>query len=146
MRPTDQTEYIVQAIREGASMYEEDARRFLAEHDAHVRAEALREAAQSLEDSVPPAIAGPFTERERALLGTARTLRRLAASPSPAAGDKQPETATEYGIRVPGRDRPIAVTHSRPEAEDTHLHLAAQETDVALVQRTVTYGQWTEAV
>ncbi|MFE3326822.1 hypothetical protein [Streptomyces sp. NPDC059176] len=92
MRPADQTEYIVQAIREGASMYEEDARRFLAEHDAHVRAEALREAAQSLEDSVPPAIAGPFTERERALLGTARTLRRLASSPSPAAGDKQPET------------------------------------------------------
>ncbi|MBD0743492.1 hypothetical protein [Streptomyces sp. CBMA152] len=40
MKPADQTEYIVQAIREGASMYEEDARAFLAEHDAHVRAEA----------------------------------------------------------------------------------------------------------
>ncbi|MGW2861854.1 hypothetical protein [Streptomyces sp. NPDC001205] len=39
-----QTEYIVQAIREGGSMYEEDARVFLAEHDAHVRAEVLREA------------------------------------------------------------------------------------------------------
>lgn len=39
MKHSDQTEYIVHAIREGASMYEEDARAFLAEHDAHVRAE-----------------------------------------------------------------------------------------------------------
>lgn len=44
MKHSDQTEYIVQAIREGASMYEEDARAFLAEHDARVRDEALAEA------------------------------------------------------------------------------------------------------
>ncbi|WP_199572672.1 hypothetical protein [Streptomyces murinus] len=40
MRAADQTEYIVQCIREAGSMYEDDARKFLAEHDAHVRAEA----------------------------------------------------------------------------------------------------------
>jgi len=40
MKPEQQTEYIVQCIREGGSMYEEDARKFLAEHDAHVLAEA----------------------------------------------------------------------------------------------------------
>lgn len=44
MRAADQTEYIVQCIRDGASMYEDDARKFLAEHDTHVRAEALAEA------------------------------------------------------------------------------------------------------
>jgi hypothetical protein len=44
MRPADQTEYIVQCVREAASMYEDDARKFLAEHDAHVRAGALAEA------------------------------------------------------------------------------------------------------
>ncbi|WP_033307393.1 hypothetical protein RFN58_07170 [Streptomyces iakyrus] len=40
MRPADQTEYIVQCIREAGSMYEDDARQFLARHDTHVRAEA----------------------------------------------------------------------------------------------------------
>jgi hypothetical protein len=40
VKPEQQTEYIVQALREGGSMYEEDARKFLAEHDAHVLAGA----------------------------------------------------------------------------------------------------------
>ncbi|MFH8792260.1 hypothetical protein [Streptomyces sp. NPDC017941] len=44
MRAADQSEYIVQCVREAASMYEDDARKFLAEHDSHVRAEALAEA------------------------------------------------------------------------------------------------------
>lgn len=44
MRADQQTEYIVQCIRDAGSMYEDDARQFLAEHDAHVRAEALAEA------------------------------------------------------------------------------------------------------
>ncbi|MFI5687835.1 hypothetical protein [Streptomyces sp. NPDC051636] len=45
MRPDQHTEYIVQCIRESGSMYyEDDARSFLAEHDAHIRAEALAEA------------------------------------------------------------------------------------------------------
>lgn len=39
MRPDQQAEYIVQCVREGGSMYEDDARAFLAEHDAHVRDE-----------------------------------------------------------------------------------------------------------
>lgn len=41
MRPEQQTEYIVQCVRESGSMYEDDARTFLAEHDAHIRAEVL---------------------------------------------------------------------------------------------------------
>ena len=41
MRPDQQTEYIVQALREAGAMYEDDARAFLAEHDAHVHAQAL---------------------------------------------------------------------------------------------------------
>lgn len=41
MRPADQTEYIVQCLREAGSMYEDDARAFLTEHDTHLRAEVL---------------------------------------------------------------------------------------------------------
>lgn len=40
MKPEQHAEYIVQCIREAGSMYEEDAREFLAQHDSHVRAEA----------------------------------------------------------------------------------------------------------
>lgn len=45
MKAAEQTEYIVQCIREAGSMYEKDARSFLTEHDAHVRATAREEAA-----------------------------------------------------------------------------------------------------
>ena len=48
MRAAEQTEYIVQCIRDAGSMYEDDARAFLAEHDAQVRAEALTEGAALL--------------------------------------------------------------------------------------------------
>lgn len=49
MKPEQQTEYIVQCIREGGSMYEEGARQFLAEHDTHVRTEVLRKALAAVE-------------------------------------------------------------------------------------------------
>jgi hypothetical protein len=52
VRADQQTEYIVQCVREGGSMYEADARKFLAEHDAHVRAEALTDAADDLHHQV----------------------------------------------------------------------------------------------
>lgn len=55
MRPADQTEYIVQAIREGASMYEEDARKFLAGHDAHVTAAAVSAALHAAADEIAAA-------------------------------------------------------------------------------------------
>ena len=48
MRAAEQTEYIVQCIRDSGSMYEADARAFLAEHDAQVRADALAEGAALL--------------------------------------------------------------------------------------------------
>jgi len=53
VKPDQQTEYIVQALRVEGAMYEEDARNFLAEHDAHVRAEALTEAADYFEQRRP---------------------------------------------------------------------------------------------
>lgn len=43
MNPDQQTEYIVQCVREGGSMYEEDARAFLTKHDTHVRTATLAE-------------------------------------------------------------------------------------------------------
>ncbi|MFF8679549.1 hypothetical protein ACF07F_16720 [Streptomyces sp. NPDC015237] len=60
MRPAEQTEYIVQCIRDAGSMYEDDARAFLAEHDAHVLAEALAEVP-------PPALAADTTRRAHLL-------------------------------------------------------------------------------
>lgn len=43
MRSTDRTDYIVGCIREAGSMYPEDAKAFLAEHDADRRTEVLTE-------------------------------------------------------------------------------------------------------
>ncbi|MDX3314709.1 hypothetical protein P1S61_37780 [Streptomyces sp. ME08-AFT2] len=43
MRAAEQTEYIVQCIRDSGSMYEADARAFLAEHDACTRDDVLAE-------------------------------------------------------------------------------------------------------
>ncbi|MEU3507610.1 hypothetical protein ABZ733_06740 [Streptomyces longwoodensis] len=48
MKPFQQDEYIVQCLRESGAMYEDDARKFLAEHDARVRAEVLHAAADTL--------------------------------------------------------------------------------------------------
>jgi hypothetical protein len=44
MKPEQQDEYIVQALRMQGAMYEDDARQFLTEHDDRVRATALAEA------------------------------------------------------------------------------------------------------
>ena len=43
MKPAQHAEYIVQCIREAGSMYEDDAREFLVQHDAYARAEVLAE-------------------------------------------------------------------------------------------------------
>lgn len=50
MNASEQSEYIVQCVRDAGSMYEEDARAFLAEHDGHVRAAALNEALDSIRE------------------------------------------------------------------------------------------------
>lgn len=50
MNAPEQTEYIVQCVREAGSMYETDARAFLAEHDGNVRAGALNEALDSIRE------------------------------------------------------------------------------------------------
>ncbi|MDX3520774.1 hypothetical protein [Streptomyces scabiei] len=50
MIPEQQTEYIVQCLRDSGSMYEDDARKFLAEHDDRVRTTALTEAIDGLTD------------------------------------------------------------------------------------------------
>lgn len=86
MTPEQQAEYIVQAIREGASMYEEDARKFLAEHDAHVRVEALREAATGFERGRPAQDGSDFTRGRRAAIGYVLEELREAAALAAARG------------------------------------------------------------
>ncbi|GAA3851833.1 hypothetical protein GCM10023084_02560 [Streptomyces lacrimifluminis] len=49
MIASEQSECIVQCVRDAGSMYEEDARAFLAEHDGHVRAKALAEGAEAID-------------------------------------------------------------------------------------------------
>jgi hypothetical protein len=48
VRATEQTELIILALRDHAAMVEEDAKAFLAEHDAAVRADSLAEGADLL--------------------------------------------------------------------------------------------------
>lgn len=48
MNAPEQSDYIVQCLRTAGSMYEKDARAFLAEHDAGVRTKALHEALDSI--------------------------------------------------------------------------------------------------
>lgn len=50
MNAAEQTEYIVQCVRDAGSMYEKDARSFLAEHDGHVRTGVLNEALDSIRE------------------------------------------------------------------------------------------------
>jgi len=50
MTPEAHTAYIVSCIREAASMYPQDAAAFLAEHDAHRRAEEFAELARLFDD------------------------------------------------------------------------------------------------
>ena len=68
----EQSEYIVQCLRTAGAMYEKDARAFLAEHDGHVRAAALREAADLAEQRT----GGPVGRH--VLLCFATQLRRAA--------------------------------------------------------------------
>lgn len=49
MNAAEQSEYIVQCVRDAGSMYEADARAFLAEHDGHVRTKALAEGAEAID-------------------------------------------------------------------------------------------------
>lgn len=77
--------------------------------------------------------------------GIGKELRRLADAAVPEAKGSQPQIGTEYGIRVPNRELPIANTISRAEAEDTLQHLSPHEPDVSLVQRIVAYGPWTDS-
>lgn len=60
MNASEQSEYIVQCVRDAGSMYEADARAFLAEHDGHVRSAALNEALDSIRDCLR--VGGPQTK------------------------------------------------------------------------------------
>ncbi|WP_329215091.1 hypothetical protein OG352_05985 [Streptomyces sp. NBC_01485] len=59
MRAAEQTELIVLALRDHAAMVEADARAFLAEHDAGVRAESLAEGAGLLREHAARKVGRP---------------------------------------------------------------------------------------
>lgn len=83
MRATDRTEYIVNCIRDAGSMYPDDAAAFLAEHDAHRRAEVLTEAADELDriaDTVEARVAEHYGPASGIGPGSARMLRDAAGN------------------------------------------------------------------
>lgn len=97
MNAEQQDEYIVQALRMQGAMYEDDARKFLAEHDSRVRDEALAEAADYVErrrlaradivtdfDRGRRAAEGCVVEELRGLAGAGEKATAAAATATPA--------------------------------------------------------------
>lgn len=116
---------------------------WLDEYAAAVRAAALREGA----DAVLRSSHGePMRDAHNAQMRDAGLLRRL-ASRAPEQPMMPAETATEYGIRIPG-GRIILDGSTRNRAEQVE-RLArcrgkAMWPDAVLVQRAVSYGEWAE--
>ncbi|WP_108990397.1 hypothetical protein [Streptomyces coelicoflavus] len=108
MRAADQTEYIVQCIREAGSMYEDDARAFLAEHDAHVRAEVLTELAAKANQRmavgtsrlVTKTTVRHFLELEASAARKAATRAATTRDDTPAADAPDPEIAADTARRA----------------------------------------------
>nr|WP_187279174.1 hypothetical protein [Streptomyces lavendulae] len=94
MKAAGQSECIVQCIREAGSMYEDDARKFLAEHDAHVRAEVLREAEAKAREVVARLWSDGTTQKQTDRAGGARAVEweiGLMAS-----GNDEPALASDF--------------------------------------------------
>lgn len=115
MSPEARAAYIVACIREGGSMYPEDAEKFLAEHDAHRRDEVRREAfAEAAEVAVRAARGCWHDERGQyaasVAAGVAKELHRMAdatpAGKDTGAGTQPPvaePTQSAPGFFQPGR-------------------------------------------
>jgi hypothetical protein len=83
VKPTDRTAYIVACIRDAGCMYPDDAEKFLAEHDAHHRAEVLTEAAAELDriaDIVEARVAEHYGPASGIGPGSAQMLRDAAGN------------------------------------------------------------------
>ncbi|MFD8806260.1 hypothetical protein [Streptomyces sp. NPDC059597] len=121
MRAADQTTYIEQCIREAASMYEDDARRFLAEHDAHVRTKAFTEAADVVGNDDDCDCGGCSTCVPRQL---AAKLRRMAGEQSTElVNDATPDffiPGRTYAYKASGFTAPELLTKFRVVAITTH--------------------------
>lgn len=85
MRAVEQSEAIVLALRGHAAMVEEDARAFLAEHDAGVRADALAEGAALLRRQAGRKLGRPV--HNSGLRAGAILLDRAADRPATGAGE-----------------------------------------------------------
>ena len=95
MIPEQHAAYIVACIREGGSMYPDDAVQFLAEHDAHRRAEARRDTYREIADQIEAwqndadddaaldhgALTDAETAAHVAVRRMAKALREVAAAP-----------------------------------------------------------------
>jgi hypothetical protein len=85
VRAVERAETIVLALRDSAAMVEEDARAFLAEHDAGVRADALAEGAALLRRQAARKLGRPV--HNSGLRAGAVLLDRAADRPATEAGD-----------------------------------------------------------
>lgn len=85
MRAVEQTEFIVQCLRDSGAMFEDDARAFLAEHDAQVRADALAEGVGLLRRQAARKLRRP--QHSAGLRQGAVLLERAADRPAPAPGE-----------------------------------------------------------
>ena len=85
MNAAQQDEYIVQALRMQGAMYEDDARKFLAEHDSRVRAAALAETMRLIDEHPHPGDnpARFYSELLASLLPTGEKATAAAATATP---------------------------------------------------------------
>ncbi|MEH0574372.1 hypothetical protein QBA54_07710 [Streptomyces sp. B21-108] len=95
MRAAEQTELIVLALRDHAAMVEEDAKAFLAEHDADVRADALAEGAALLRRQAGRKIGRPV--HNSGLRTGAVLLERAADRPAPGVAEDSEPTFFQIG-------------------------------------------------
>lgn len=114
MNAAQQDEYIVQALRMQGAMYEDDARKFLAEHDDRVRATALAEAMRLIDEHPHPGDnpARFYSELLTSLLpgGEKATAAAATATPDSAAPD----------FFQPGRSYLVDGHEYRCRTVDTH--------------------------
>jgi hypothetical protein len=138
MRTADRTEYIVQALMEAGSMYEDGAKSFLAEHDADRHAELLaqveqlREAARSaavIFRSVADRVDRQQQANPAMLRENAASLDKLAGKGTsdgtqPPAGEPTQEGMTGAQLRA-------LLTHGTPPGVTRRTEYALQDADSA---------------
>ncbi|MGW2692415.1 hypothetical protein ACWC3Y_11195 [Streptomyces sp. NPDC001296] len=126
MRPDQHTDYIVQCIREAGSMYEDDAREFLAEHDVHVRAEVLNEAANFVGNDDDCECGGCDTCIPRKLADGLRQMAREKSSRETAA-----EATSALTVYRASHDSIVMGLYTTREAAQAHCEAKVQQEEPA---------------